>query len=264
MHLIWAAFLIGLASAAHCLGMCGGFALHLSVGTRRRVLAHQLLWAGGRIITYTFLGAMAGYLGFVLGGSRASSTAQQWLACIAGGAMIVMAVVVLGLLPRNAAPPPPTPTPNRPLPPTPVNPSILASFFRSFLVRPTPAGALALGVVTGFLPCPVIIAGLALSLSTRSVPDSIVAMAALGAGTIPGLLLLGLTGQMLSASLRRWAPKLAAATLLLVGSLTILRAAPAFHHILGCERCDHVPPAASSQPGTCCSHSAASQSEMNP
>ena len=58
---ILAAMAAGAAAFAHCLGMCGALALHLSAGAERwSALGRQLCWHAGRIVTYTFLGSLAG------------------------------------------------------------------------------------------------------------------------------------------------------------------------------------------------------------
>ena len=58
-------FLIGLFGSAHCLGMCGGFAL--TIGAVRpaflSTLLNQLVYGVGRVFTYGFLGAAAGAVG---------------------------------------------------------------------------------------------------------------------------------------------------------------------------------------------------------
>ena len=54
-----AAFLLGLAGAGHCLGMCGGIAAALNLGGQRSA-AVTLSYHGGRIASYTLLGGLLG------------------------------------------------------------------------------------------------------------------------------------------------------------------------------------------------------------
>ncbi|MBF0460159.1 MAG: sulfite exporter TauE/SafE family protein [Magnetococcales bacterium] len=59
--------LTGLLSAGHCIGMCGGIVTAYSMGsaatgTGTRILPH-LLYNGGRLISYSVLGALFGGLG---------------------------------------------------------------------------------------------------------------------------------------------------------------------------------------------------------
>ena len=62
-----AAFLTGLVAGflntPHCLGMCGGFPLHLAKSSKKgKATLRQVLFVTGKTFTYVFLGAMAGDL----------------------------------------------------------------------------------------------------------------------------------------------------------------------------------------------------------
>ena len=85
---------LGLVSGLHCLQMCGPIALVVGAGA-----AAALLYNAGRIVTYTFLGAVAG-----LGGPTALMLARAATATaiFAGAAMIVAGLLMIGLLPRRA------------------------------------------------------------------------------------------------------------------------------------------------------------------
>ena len=56
---IASAFALGLAGAGHCLGMCGGIAAALNLGGERSA-AVTIAYHGGRIASYTLLGALLG------------------------------------------------------------------------------------------------------------------------------------------------------------------------------------------------------------
>jgi sulfite exporter TauE/SafE len=62
------AFFTGLLGAGHCIGMCGSLvtALSLSEAGRQGGWFFQLLYNIGRISTYTFIGAVVGWLGSAL------------------------------------------------------------------------------------------------------------------------------------------------------------------------------------------------------
>jgi uncharacterized protein len=252
----------GAAAFAHCLGMCGGLALHLSqyqspqpssttgervTGGRSAVLGRQLLWHAGKTVTYAFLGAMAGLFGGWVGSSGLTQ-AQNVLAYVAGGLMIVMGLALLGLLPTRRKPG--------------QGEGLLASLFRQFVGRPTGGGALALGLATGFLPCPIVLGFLALAAQSGSVLTGLVTLAAVGVGTVWALLLLGLTGQAMTLRLRRRAATAAALVLVLAGTATVLRGTETFHHLLGCPVAPAIAqpetPAESEPAAPCCSHPAES------
>src|SRR5271165_7145734 len=96
-------FLGGLLGSAHCVGMCGGFALSIGMGAPSlgSNLQRQLTYTLGRVLTYAFLGVVAGYAGFWL--SRKTGTlvnVQAGLSMVAGGLLVFQGLLALGLLPR--------------------------------------------------------------------------------------------------------------------------------------------------------------------
>ena len=66
--LIYMAFVTGLLGTGHCIGMCGGLvsALSLSDAGQKGGWLFHLLYNAGRIATYTFIGAVVGWLGSAL------------------------------------------------------------------------------------------------------------------------------------------------------------------------------------------------------
>jgi sulfite exporter TauE/SafE len=232
---------LGAGAFAHCLGMCGGFALHLSAGgSRLKVLARQLLWHLGRMTTYAFLGAFAG-----LGGravlTATSQAAQNVFSHVLGGLMVLCGLAMLGLVPsrltrgRNLPAAPPAAPRSGALTPD----GIITSIFRQFLAQPSGGGALALGIATGFLPCPIVIGGLVLAADSGSVPDGIICMLFLGAGTVWSLLLLAMAGQVISMKFRRKAAIGVACILIVLGLVTAFRPSPMFHQFFGGGKCPY-------------------------
>ena len=65
-------FLVGLLSCTHCIGMCGGFLLAQSsdargvTGRSKRGLIASAAYNGGRVVSYTAVGALCGALGAVI------------------------------------------------------------------------------------------------------------------------------------------------------------------------------------------------------
>jgi hypothetical protein len=227
----------GAAAFAHCLGMCGGFALHLAQGAGRgAAVGRQALWHLGRVTTYVFLGALAGFLGARL--LTAAAWAENVLAYVAGGAMILAGLVMLGLVPLARRG-------------NPGEGGLVAAVAGQLFREPTPGSALGLGLVTGLLPCPITLGFLALAVQRGSVLVGMATMAALGLGTAWSLAVLAMTGRLAAARLRKWGPVAAALVLVLLGAATVLRGTEAFHRLLGC------PPAppevtAAPAPHSCC------------
>ncbi len=239
MECIWTGFLIGCFSFAHCLGMCGGFALHLSGGGRAAVLGRQLLWHAGKTASYMFLGALAAFAGgqLVLAHGRGVQMALTW---IAGGVMIVSGLALLGV--RLAL--------TRPIgPPSPIEGEVnyartrgrqtdglLVGFVRQFFGSAGWRSAMAMGLATGLLPCGIVYSALAVSLQSGSVLVGMATMAAMGAGTMWSLLVIGLTGGLLSAKAKRWGAVAGGIVLVLLGSVTALRGSHVLHSVLPAAR----------------------------
>lgn len=234
-HHLWIGFAGGLLAFAHCLGMCGGFVLHLSQEKdRKKMLTSQLLWQAGKLTTYMFLGAVAGFAGgFLQLVFLDQRNLQNLLSYGAGAVIVIMGLSLLGLLPVRAGGPGNSAVTN------------LAGFCRSFFTASSPGAALYLGMATGLLPCPIIIAFLAYSLSSGSVLNGMATMGALSLGTMLPLLLLGGLTRLTRLHLRSWAPKAGGMILIILGLSTALRGTAIYHHMLGCPE---KPPAQQSHP----------------
>ncbi len=245
MEAVLAAIIGGALSFPHCLGMCGMFPLHLAKAPAgRAALLTQLSWHAGRIVTYVFLGSLAAFAGHALISARVFPQMQNVLAVVLGLFMVVMGLALMGLLPlrRRAGE---------------GGEGLAAALVAPLFARPTPVGALALGLVTGFLPCPVVLGFLAFSANSGSVLTGMAVMAAMGLGTVWSLLILGLGGTMIRPRTLRWATVLGGVVLVLLGVATALRATDAFHRWLGC------PPAADQRP-PCPAHEASADPSGEP
>jgi sulfite exporter TauE/SafE len=95
-------FGFGLAGSLHCLGMCGPIVLSYSVGLRGPKLAAHAAYNAGRILTYMFLGALAGTAGRGLGLLGRLAGLASGARIFAGGAMILAGLLMIGLVPSNA------------------------------------------------------------------------------------------------------------------------------------------------------------------
>lgn len=239
-HHLWIGFAGGLLAFAHCVGMCGGFVLHLSQEKdRRKMLAGQLLWQVGRATTYMFLGALAGFAGGLVEGLLRGGVLQNLLSYIAGAMMLLMGLSLLGVLPVHGKG---------------AGSAAVAAMasVAGKLTAGSSARALFLGMGTGFLPCPIIVAFLAYSLQTGSVPGGIAVMGAVSAGTMVPLLLLGCLTRLTGLHLRSWGRTAGGIILVVLGLTTTLRGTATFHHLLGCPPRPETNQAKLEQPKPCC------------
>jgi sulfite exporter TauE/SafE len=214
----------GVLGSAHCVGMCGGFALTVGLGASRPAdnLVRQLLYSFGRIFTYGFLGASAGYGGFWFAGrSSALVHAQAVLSILAGVLLVAQGLSTLGLLPR------PSGRWFRAVAGS--APCLAGSLVGPLFTSPRRRDVFAAGVLNGLLPCGLVYGYLALASSTASLPRGLATMASFGLGTIPVMVLTGLGATVLPPRTRRRLFRLAGACVLLTGVLALSRGAEFWH-----------------------------------
>lgn len=192
-----ALFLVGLASGAHCVGMCGGIVAAFSAPQPLLPAAalwrRQLAFNAGRISSYAAAGALAGLLGagaYALG----AAPAQQFLEVAASLMLILVGLYLAGAsgaagwIERLGAP--------------------LWRRLQPLALRLRPH-AFAAGAVWGWLPCGLVYGALATAAAAGSPALGALAMASFGLGTAPWLLGAG----ALALRLRAW--RVAAGSLVL-------------------------------------------------
>ncbi len=255
---LWLIFLAGLAGSMHCVGMCGGFACALGADPRGAAATwrRHLVYHTGRLTSYCFLGAMAGQLGAWLaagqgqGAEPSVQAAQRVLACVAGALIIWVGLQFLGLA--------------RPVANGPVGAfgQKLARGLSSLVSAPGAAAPLALGVVNGFLPCPLVVAFVAQAVSAGGAGGGLQVMVAFGLGTLPAMLAMGglglwlrrgtappsggvqivgmprrpRSGGAVPVDWRRHGVRVAGGLLLLLGAITVVRGlwpASGVHALMG-------------------------------
>jgi uncharacterized protein len=184
-------FLAGLAGSMHCIGMCGGFACAMGGDPRGRapsVLRHGV-YNLGRVSSYCFIGAAAGYGGMLLvghgGETTAGSAAQRALALLSGLLMVFIGLQFFGLFKRAGL---------HLLEP---GGHALAQALRRLVKAPGMAAPLAFGVLNGLLPCPLVYAFAAQAAASGGPLQGLLIMAAFGLGTFPAMLMMGGVGLWL-------------------------------------------------------------------
>lgn len=111
-------FVIGLITSVHCIAMCGGINLsqciphnitHVEKKSRFSTFQPAFLYNLGRVISYTAIGFILGFIGLLFGGGTDAvlpTMFQGILKLIAGVFMVIMGINMLGLFPwlRNLQP----------------------------------------------------------------------------------------------------------------------------------------------------------------
>jgi sulfite exporter TauE/SafE len=199
----------GLAGSAHCLGMCGPFALAIAQGGHAPT--RTLLYNTGRIGTLLGLGAVSGALGAAVTAQGPAAFAGRILALAAGTHMLAIALEGLGMtraLGERAG--------------TMVRATV-GRVLAPVLRAPGMAAPLAFGALNALLPCHLIYAFAAQAAATASPVSGTLVMAAFGLGTLPAMLGAGLLGHRLAPRLRASLSRLAALLVLAFALLTIAR-----------------------------------------
>ena len=201
--LITMAFLTGLLGSGHCIGMCGGIvaALSLSRTEKQGTILFQLLYNIGRIITYTGIGWLVGWLGSAFayantlaGPARALLIASDLFVIILGlGSAGLFAFLNLNVMQLEF--------------PGPVQ-KITRAVSRLRMLPPA-LSALPLGLIMGFLPCGFLYAMIIAAGQSAEALNGALMMFSFGLGTMPALFLFGSTAHWLTKRMRtlmlRWA-----------------------------------------------------------
>lgn len=208
-------FLAGFAGSFHCLGMCSGFACTIGSDSRGRsaTIRRHLIYNTGRVSTYCFLGALAGFLGaavFLHAADNPVITAQRLLALASGVLMIFIGLQFLGYFKRRHGP-------------LGFGAQLVTQAFRDVLKVPGPAAPLAFGVFNGFLPCPLVYAFAAQAAASGGPLPGLLIMVAFGLGTFPAMLLAGGIGARLRFDWRLRGVRIAGLFIIGIGLITLVR-----------------------------------------
>jgi len=181
-----AAIIVGLLGSSHCLGMCSGIVAALNMGVSdgptsgkpKSLLLYQLSYHSGRISSYMLVGLLAGTLG--------AGLMQLGVSPVAGKLVAAAFMIALGLY--------------------------LANWWRGLAVleklghklwrhiQPmgkrlfpiqSPLQAYLLGLLWGWLPCGLVYAVVAWSLTSGSANQGALLMLGFGLGTLPAMLIAG-------------------------------------------------------------------------
>ncbi|WP_075768027.1 sulfite exporter TauE/SafE family protein [Photobacterium proteolyticum] len=206
----YAAFVIGLMGAGHCLGMCGGVAAALTLGMPGQQQANRwpylLYYNTGRLISYAIAGAIIGGAFAGIASFGGYSTGLVSLRLFAAIMMILLALYIgqwwqgitkierLGqYLWRFVSP-----------------------TAKSLLPLKSPVAALPFGLLWGWLPCGLVYSTLSWAAVSGSALSGAAVMLAFGLGTLPAMIAVGSMAQQLQNLLRNLYFKRASALLLLL------------------------------------------------
>jgi sulfite exporter TauE/SafE len=195
--------------------MCGGFAalIGMNSGTILRNLRAQLIYSGGRLMSYMTLGAVAGFAGKQTIAAVPSMINIPALLCLFSGVYLVReGIIGLGLLSRIVKGQSTAGCLIRPL-------------FSAIFRRPGLRNSFVAGILTGLLPCGLVYAFVSLAASSGDFLSGMSTMGAFGLGTVPLLVIAGTGASLISWTARQRLMKLSAVSVIATGLLTLGRGA---------------------------------------
>jgi sulfite exporter TauE/SafE len=201
------AFFIGLFGSIHCIGMCGPLAFSIPVGENKwwLLVADKLLYNIGRVVTYSMLGLLVGFIGkqlWIYGFQQGVSLLSGLLIIIAGLTRLLKIRfsgnrLLSGLL-------------------LPVN-KLLSYAFRHH------SGHFIIGLINGLLPCGFVYLALAGALNTPTPVMAATFMFWFGVGTFPLMLLATISAGFIGPIVRRQINRVIPYVMVCLGFWFILR-----------------------------------------
>ncbi|MFA6195086.1 MAG: sulfite exporter TauE/SafE family protein [Sulfurimonas sp.] len=203
-----------LGSFGHCIGMCGGIVVAYSTikiepksSKVSQSVAH-LLYSFGRVLTYSILGAMFGFLGGV---ATFSNNANGGLLIFAGVAMVLAGLSLMGkirfltLIEHSFS-----------------SSKLYKNAFKKVLNSKSNLSFFVLGMLNGLLPCGFVYFFAITAASTADPLYGALVMAIFGLSTIPAMFGLGFLTSLASAtSFRNMMVSLSSIAVILYGTFTI-------------------------------------------
>ena len=204
------AFTVGLFGSLHCIGMCGPIAAALPYPSEKKtdLLSSILLYNGGRVLTYGFLGLLFGILGatFHLAGF------QQVISIGLGIVFLIAALFSFNIETTLMK----WKWTNRIF-------FFVKSRLSIYLQKKSFQSLFFIGLMNGLLPCGLVYLALAGAISSGSILGGVGWMIAFGLGTIPLMIVAGLSGSFVSLKLRNVFKKIYPGLLAVFAVLFILR-----------------------------------------
>ncbi|EAS64608.1 sulfite exporter TauE/SafE family protein [Photobacterium angustum] len=182
----YAAFLIGLMGAGHCIGMCGGVAAAITIGMPENTKnskrwIYLLNYNLGRLVAYTVAGAVIGAMLASVATINGSNSPLIFMRFLAAIMMIILALYIgqwwfgLNKLERIGQ----------------VAWRYISPLATSFLPLKSPIKALPFGFLWGWLPCGLVYSTLTWASVSGSALNGAIVMLAFGLGTLPAMLAVG-------------------------------------------------------------------------
>lgn len=189
------AFLMGLFSSMHCIGMCGSIigtltlSLNPNIRNNKKLLLPFIFnYNFGRITSYTIAGAIAGIVEAILTMHVGETHGHRTLQLLSAAIMASAGLYIAGWFPRFAY----------------IEKAglhlwkMIEPYGRKLIPVKNRTQAYLFGMVWGWLPCGLVYAALALAATAGDVRKSALTMLAFGIGTLPAVMGVGIMVEVLT------------------------------------------------------------------
>ncbi|MDR7211629.1 sulfite exporter TauE/SafE family protein [Flavobacterium piscis] len=208
--MLYSAFILGLISSLHCIGMCGPIAMMLPVDHQNetkkttQIITYHL----GRLTAYATIGFIFGLLGrgFFLAGL------QQKMSVFIGLAMILVVLIPEKVFSKY----------NFSKPVYKVISGIKSTLGSQFKNR-SYKSLFTIGLLNGFLPCGMVYVALFGAIAMQSAPFGVLYMLLFGLGTVPLMTAVVYINSMIKLPFRNKIQKAIPYVAVIIGVLFILR-----------------------------------------
>lgn len=205
--MLWTALVLGFLGSFHCIGMCGPIAMAVGGRGSQTFLLNKIIYNLGRSLTYAGLGLIVGTLGF----SLSLAGIQQGVSVAMG-----MLIVFFSLSYKKA---------DRFLTVPALSGAVvwIKSRLSLYLKSGSKLAFFSTGLVNGLLPCGMVYMALVVAVGMQSPFLGANYMLFFGLGTIPMLLGLMMSGNLLPAIRRQQFQKVIPYLGILIGVLMVFR-----------------------------------------
>lgn len=208
--MLYSAFIFGLISSLHCIGMCGPIAMMIPVDRANptKKITQIITYHLGRLSAYAAIGLLFGLVGkgFFLAGI------QQKLSLFIGIAMIITILTPESVLAKY----------NFSKPVFRLIAKIKTSLGKQFRNK-SYQSLFTIGLLNGFLPCGMVYVALFGAIAMQSVPFGILYMVLFGLGTVPMMSSVTYLNSFMTLSFRNKVQKAIPYVGVAIGVLFILR-----------------------------------------
>ena len=208
--MLYSAFIFGLISSLHCIGMCGPIAMMLPVDRQNEAkkVIQIITYHLGRLAAYATIGLIFGLLGrgFFLAGL------QQKMSIFIGLAMIVVVLVPEKVFSKY----------NFSKPIYKVISKVKSSLGNQFKDR-SYKSLFTIGLLNGFLPCGMVYVALFGAIAMQSASLGVLYMLLFGLGTVPLMTVVVYVNSLIKLPFRNKIQKAIPYVAVIIGALFILR-----------------------------------------